>query len=50
MVIRRDAAASQYLNNEYKIFNNKLLDAFLDGFADFSYINSRKKLDLWSRK
>ena len=38
--IRRDAAASQLFNNEYKIFNNKLLDAFLDGFADFRYISS----------
>jgi len=49
MAIRRDAAASQNLNNEYKIFNNKLLGAFLDGFADFRYIYSRKKLDSWSR-
>ena len=48
--IRRDAAASQYLNNEYKILNNKLLGAFLDGFADFRYIDPRRKLDSWSRK
>ena len=48
--IRRDAAASQHLNNEYKILNNKLLGAFLDGFADFRYIDPRRKLDSWSRK
>jgi len=47
MAIRRDATSTQYLNNEYKIFNNKLLDAFLDGFADFRYSSSRKKLDSW---
>jgi peptidoglycan/xylan/chitin deacetylase (PgdA/CDA1 family) len=47
LAIRRDAATSQLSNNEYIIFNNKLLDAFLDGFADFRYISSRKKLDSW---
>ncbi len=46
LAIRRDAAASQF-PNEYKIFHNKLLDAFLDGFADFRYKSSRKKLDSW---
>jgi len=47
LAIRRDAATGQLSNNEYIIFNNKLLDAFLDGFADFRYISSRKKLDSW---
>ena len=49
MTIRRDAAAGQLLNNEYIILNNKLLDAFLDGFADFRYISSRKILDSWAK-
>jgi len=48
--IRRDAAAGQLLNNEYKIFNNNLLDAFLDGFGDFRYIFPRRKLDSWAQK
>jgi peptidoglycan/xylan/chitin deacetylase (PgdA/CDA1 family) len=47
MAIRRDSTSTQHLNHEYKIFNNKLLDAFLDGFADFRYISSNKKLDSW---
>ena len=47
LAIRRDAAASQF-PNEYKIFNNKLLDAFLDGFADFRYKSSIRKLDSWT--
>ena len=46
LAIRRDAAARQF-PNEYKIFHNKLLDAFLDGFADFRYKSSRRKLDSW---
>jgi peptidoglycan/xylan/chitin deacetylase (PgdA/CDA1 family) len=46
LAIRRDASASQF-PNEYKIFDNKLLDSFLDGFADFRYKSSRKKLDSW---
>ena len=46
LAIRRDASASQF-PNEYKIIDNKLLDSFLDGFADFRYKSSRKKLDSW---
>lgn len=48
LAIRRDAAASQF-SNDYKIFNNKLLDSFLDGFADFRYKSSLKKLDSWAK-
>ena len=47
LAIRRDASSTQIFNNEYKLFNNKLLDAFLDGFADFRYSSSKKKLDSW---
>jgi peptidoglycan/xylan/chitin deacetylase (PgdA/CDA1 family) len=47
LAIRRDAAASQF-PNEYKIINNNLLDAFLDGFADFRYKSSIRKLDSWT--
>jgi peptidoglycan/xylan/chitin deacetylase (PgdA/CDA1 family) len=46
LAIRRDAAATQF-QCEYKILNNKLLSAFLDGFADFKYKSSLKKLDSW---
>lgn len=48
--IRRDAAATQLPNNEYVIIDNKLLEAFLSGVADFRYFFSRKKIDLWSQK
>jgi len=47
LAIRRDAAASQLQNNEYRVFDNKLLDSFLDGFGDFRYASSRAKLDSW---
>jgi len=46
--IRRDAAATQLTNNEYAIIDNKLLEAFLSGVADFRYFFSRKKIDLWT--
>ena len=48
LAIRRDAAATQF-PNDYKILNNKLLGAFLDGFADFRYKSSLKKLDSWTK-
>jgi peptidoglycan/xylan/chitin deacetylase (PgdA/CDA1 family) len=48
LAIRRDAAATQF-PNEYKILHNKLLGAFLDGFADFKYKSSLKKLDSWTK-
>ena len=46
--IRRDAATSQF-PIDYKVLNNKLLNSFLDGFADFRYKSSRKKLDFWTK-
>jgi peptidoglycan/xylan/chitin deacetylase (PgdA/CDA1 family) len=45
--IRRDAAADRSINSEYILFNNKLLDSFLGGFADFRYTESKKILDSW---
>jgi peptidoglycan/xylan/chitin deacetylase (PgdA/CDA1 family) len=46
--IRRDAASIQS-PVEYKILNNKLLGAFLDGFSDFHYKSSREKIDFWTK-
>jgi peptidoglycan/xylan/chitin deacetylase (PgdA/CDA1 family) len=48
--IRRDAAAYQLSNNEYRVFSNKLLGAFLEGAADFHYKISIKILDSWCEK
>jgi len=50
LAIRRDAAAYQLPNNEYRVFNNRLLDSFLGGFADFRYKLSKKILDSWCRE
>jgi glycosyltransferase involved in cell wall biosynthesis/peptidoglycan/xylan/chitin deacetylase (PgdA/CDA1 family) len=47
--IRRDVAAYQLLNNEYRLCDEKLLNSFLDGIADLRYTLERKKLDLWSQ-
>ena len=49
LAIRRDVAAYQLLNNEYRLCDDKLLKTFLDGIADLHYINSRRKLDSWCR-
>jgi len=49
LAIRRDAAAYQVPNNEYRLFNNRLLNTFLGGFADFRYKISRKIIDSWCR-
>ena len=50
LAIRRDNAAYQFSDNKYVLFNNKLLDAFLGGFADFKYAAARKSMDRWTRK
>jgi peptidoglycan/xylan/chitin deacetylase (PgdA/CDA1 family) len=47
LAIRRDVAAYQLLNNEYRLCDDKLLTTFLDGIADLRYINARRKLDSW---
>jgi len=47
LAIRRDGAAYQLNNNEYRIFNNKLLASFLGGFVDFRYKKSKSTLDQW---
>mgnify|MGYP006092301775 CR=1 FL=1 len=47
--IKRDAAAYQLSDNQYKLFSNKLLGSFLDGFVDFRYRKQRLKLDSWAR-
>lgn len=49
LAIRRDSAAYQLFNNEYVLFNNRLLDAFLSGFADFKYSSARKIIDRWCK-
>ena len=49
LAIRRDVAAYQLLNNEYRLCDDKLLKTFLDGIADLHYFNSRRKLDSWCR-
>ena len=50
LAIRRDSAAYLFSDNRYVLFNNKLLDAFLGGFADFKYATARKTMDRWVRK
>ena len=45
--IRRDAVSYQLSDNEYTLFNNKLLSAFLGGAADFHYAKPRKTIDEW---
>ena len=49
LAIRRDVAAYQLSNNEYRLFDDKLIKTFLDGTADFRYLNARRKLDSWCR-
>jgi peptidoglycan/xylan/chitin deacetylase (PgdA/CDA1 family) len=49
LAIRRDGAAYQDANYEYALFKNNLLDAFLDGAADFRYKEARKRIDSWSQ-
>ena len=49
LAIRRDVAAFQLSNNEYRIYDEKLLKTFLDGAADFRYSNAKRKLDSWCR-
>ena len=49
LAIRRDAAAFQNAIYEYSLFNNNLLDAFLNGAVDFRYKEPRKRIDLWSQ-
>ena len=45
--IRRDAASYQRFDNDYTLFDNRLLDAFLGGAADFHYAKPRKIIDSW---
>ena len=47
--IRRDAVSYQLSDNEYTLFNNKLLSAFLGGAADFHYAKHRGTIDSWCR-
>ncbi len=49
LAIRRDVAAYQLSNNEYRIFDEKLLKTFLDGVVDFRYSHAKRKLDSWCR-
>jgi glycosyltransferase involved in cell wall biosynthesis/peptidoglycan/xylan/chitin deacetylase (PgdA/CDA1 family) len=49
LAIRRDVAAYQLSNNEYRLCDDKLLKTFLDGIADLHYFNARRKLDSWCR-
>ena len=48
--IRRDAASYQRFDNDYALFNNRLLDAFLGGAADFYYAKPRETIDTWCQK
>lgn len=45
--IRRDSAATQTKTYEYTPLDNKLLDAFLAGTADFHYSKARDIIDSW---
>ena len=47
LAIRRDVAAYQLSNNEYRIFDEKLLKTLLDGATDFRYSHAKRKLDSW---
>lgn len=47
--IRRDAAALQDSADNYSVFPNQLLGAFLEGAADRHYAPSCKTLDRWAR-
>ena len=50
LAIRRDAAEHLIDGGlEYILFNNKLLEAFLGGFADFMYTSDRKIMDRWCK-
>jgi glycosyltransferase involved in cell wall biosynthesis/peptidoglycan/xylan/chitin deacetylase (PgdA/CDA1 family) len=49
LAIRRDVAAYQLSNNEYRLCNDKLLKTFLDGIVDLRYKSARKQLDSWSQ-
>jgi peptidoglycan/xylan/chitin deacetylase (PgdA/CDA1 family) len=45
--IRRDVAAQLLSNNESRIYDEKLLKAFLNGTADYRYSSAKRKLDSW---
>jgi peptidoglycan/xylan/chitin deacetylase (PgdA/CDA1 family) len=45
--IRRDSTSTQNKHNEYSIFENRLLDTFLMGAADFQYKKSLQEIDSW---
>jgi len=48
--IRRDAAAYQLPNNDYRLFDNRLIGAFLEGFIDFRYKAAGRLLDSWLKR
>lgn len=45
--VRRDSASTQNKHNEYSIFENRILDAFLMGAADFRYKESLQEIESW---
>jgi peptidoglycan/xylan/chitin deacetylase (PgdA/CDA1 family) len=46
-IIKRDSAAFQDDLNNYKVFSNRLLGAFLEGAADFKYSKDISLLNSW---
>ncbi len=47
MAIRRDGASNLSSQFQYTLYDNNLLGALLNGFADFRYIKARKLIDSW---
>lgn len=47
--LMRDSAATQDAFNNYSVFSNNLLAAFLEGAADFKYVKDIEVLNKWGR-
>jgi peptidoglycan/xylan/chitin deacetylase (PgdA/CDA1 family) len=47
-LVFRDAIAFQLENNKYNLFSESLIKAFLSGFGDSYYKNTRKKIKNWA--
>lgn len=45
--VKRDSAATQDVGSNYSVFSNILLGSFLEGVADFKYVNDNLKIKSW---